>query len=97
MRPFEQSCEVWSQHQGQWTYVETIPCGLFPSGDSGPMWFSALRPGPGPGNRLKEPGKGGRPATWWEITKIEAVSGDTPHTFQVTVHRCDPPPGHPTS
>lgn len=81
MRP----CEVWQQQQDQWTHVETMPCGLFPGGSPGKMFFSALRC-PMLRDRIKEPGG----ATWWEVTDIVGKSADT---VQVTVRRCRPPPG----
>jgi len=84
-------CEVWQQRQqDQWVRVEDILCGLFPSGDSGKMFFPSP-PGrcPVPQNRIKEPGKGGG-VTWWEVTDIEAKIAET---VQVTVRRCPPPPG----
>lgn len=80
MRPVQASCEVWHQQQDQWTHVETIPCGLFPGGSSGKMFFPALRC-PTLRERIKEPGG----ATGWEVTHIEGKSAET---VQVTVRRC---------
>ncbi len=80
MRPFEQSCEVWQQQGDMWVRVETIPCGLFPGGSPGKMWFPALRCPPR-GERIKKPGG----ATWWEVTEIVGKSAEM---AQVTVRRC---------
>lgn len=83
MGPFGQTCEVWSQQQGQWRHVETIPCGLFPKDSPGMMFFPALCPKRG--DRIKDPGTGG--ATTWEVTDIMAQSEDR---VRVTVRRVPP-------